>query len=175
MQTVVKAFFQLLPLLRGLSLAPLSEWTLLRATYRGLWCLWGRPLVGLVALSPGSGYWPLCRPFLTPGRLPQGIPLRLDPNGPLCLSSIDCVCPVWSRYEWLPGLLGFSVAAPRLLPLRWDLLHQRPFHGFAPISGHLGYLRGGCPPFLLHGGYFPLYGVVTGGCAPSLVHYDFPM
>ena len=29
--------------------------------------------------------------------------------------------------------------------------------------------------FLLHGGSFPLWGVVPGGSSPSLVHYDVPM
>ena len=129
-----------------------TEWTLHMDVCRRLWRVWGYPTVDLFATRLNHRLPHFVSPFQDPEAIATDAFLYSWDNQdlyafpPLPLirkvlnklrasrnSRLILIAPFWPQKEWFPDLLEASVAPPRRLPLRRDLLTQPHIHRF-----HLG-------------------------------------
>ena len=132
-----------------MSLQP-TEWTLLQSVCDDLWSVWGTPQVDLFATRRNIRLPLYCSPVMDreawavdamlqdwsnkflyafpPYTLVRRVINKLarSPGARLIL-----VAPWWPQREWFPDVQRLSIAPPRRLPLRRDLLcqpHVEVFH-----------------------------------------------
>ena len=126
-----------------------TEWTLHQQVCDTLWRLWGYPLIDLFATRMNYRLPNFVSPFRDPMAVATDAFLfpwdhmELYAFPPFHVvrkvlnklyaskgTKLTLIAPFWPQREWFPDLVGFSIDAPRRLPMRRDLLRQPHFHRF---------------------------------------------